>query len=688
MSVVGVRLFRVNLSHTRLDRLESVIDLISRCTSVPICIDTEGAQVRTGDLSSGSVHLVLGERLVVGGAAGRSSLALVPESAVSALEVGDLLSVDFEGVLLRIVGRDRQDLIGQVVSGGVVGSNRAVSVDRPISLPALTAKDRAALEIGKQKGIVHYALSFANDPDDIRELRSLATDQAYVISKIESRRGVANCEAIIAESDAILIDRGDLSREIPLEYIPFVQKQVIRFARAAGKPVCVATNLLESMVSKARPTRAQVSDVVNTIIDGASGLVLAAETAIGQYPIECATMIESIISDAVALRGEPDKLHNIRRDPGQLPRAHGGSLKESRTAQRLVVSDCFLLDAINLATGAYSPLEGFMDAHQVHSTLQDYRLPDGTVWPMPIVLPIPEGSAVCDGDDLALHRAGEEEPTAIVRVSTVFRLDVDRLVEFWYGTTDRSHPGVTWLLGLGTRFAAGPVVHSKRCLAELQRHVVSPLQARTIFAARGWSRVVGFHSRNVVHRAHEHIQLASLQRYHCDGVFIHPVVGPKKTGDFTGDIVMRAYAAAVEHHYPGDRVLLAGFPSYSRYAGPREAVFTALVRKNWGCSHFVVGRDHTGVGDFYAPSGAKALFDQLGDLGITPIYFSEVQYCGACNEYVDGPHADHGDLRRISGTECRRLLQQGVLPADWQMRREVSQVIVNALRAHEPVFCS
>jgi len=579
----------------------------------------------------------------------------------------------------------------------MVGSNRAVSVDREVLLPPLTGKDRAALEIGKKKGIIHYALSFANHPDDVRQLRSLATVGAYVISKIESRRGVANCEAILSESDAILIDRGDLSREIPIEYIPFVQKEIIRLAVAASKPVCVATNLLESMVAKSKPTRAEVSDIVNTIIDGASGLVLAAETAIGQYPIECANMIGSIIRDVGALQGQAGTLPAIRRDPGQLPKPHGGWLKESKgvedwfvqeDARRIIVSDCFLLDAINLASGAYSPLEGFMDAREVRSTLEDYRLPDGTVWPMPIVLPIPEGSAVSRGDCLSLHRAGDDEPTAIVRVSAVFQLDFDRVVKLWYGTADRAHPGVDWLRGCGTQFVAGPVVHAKRCLPELEQHVLSPLQARTIFAARGWSRVVGFHSRNVVHRAHEHIQLASLERYHCDGVFIHPVVGQKKAGDFTAEIVMRAYATAIEHHYPGDRVLLAGFPSYSRYAGPREAVFTALVRKNWGCSHFVVGRDHTGVGDFYAPSAVQALFDRLGDLGITPVFFSEVRYCGTCDAYVDGPHPDHGDLRRISGTECRRLLQQGAFPPEWQMRREVSQVIMNALEAREPVFCS
>src|SRR6266550_2511201 len=451
LAAVGVRLFRVNLSHTRLDRLESVIDLISRCTSVPICIDTEGAQVRTGDLPSGPMRLALGERLLIVGVAGvvqRSCLPLVPESVVSTLRVGDLLSVDFDGALVRIVGRDQDGPTGQVVSAGMVGSNRAVSVDREVLLPPLTGKDRAALEIGKKKGIIHYALSFANHPDDVRQLRSLATVGAYVISKIESRRGVANCEAILSESDAILIDRGDLSREIPIEYIPFVQKEIIRLAVAASKPVCVATNLLESMVAKSKPTRAEVSDIVNTIIDGASGLVLAAETAIGQYPIECANMIGSIIRDVGALQGQAGTLPAIRRDPGQLPKPHGGWLKESKgvedwfvqeDARRIIVSDCFLLDAINLASGAYSPLEGFMDAREVRSTLEDYRLPDGTVWPMPIVLPIPEGSAVSDGDDLALHRAGEEEPTAIVRVSTVFRLDVDRLVEFWYGTTDRSH---------------------------------------------------------------------------------------------------------------------------------------------------------------------------------------------------------------------------------------------------------
>jgi ATP sulfurylase len=216
--------------------------------------------------------------------------------------------------------------------------------------------------------------------------------------------------------------------------------------------------------------------------------------------------------------------------------------------------------------------------------------------------------------------------------------------------------------------------------------LLTPAQTRHIFEKKGWSTIVGFHTRNVVHRAHEYMHLSALNRFGMDGLFIHPIIGPKKKHDFQPAAILKSYSLAMERFYPRGRAILAGFLSYSRYAGPREAVFTALCRKNYGCTHFIVGRDHTGVGDFYTADSARRLFEQLGDLGIQPLYFDEVYYCKKRGGYYES--SGEGDVERldISATEARKLLQGGQLPPEWLMRKEISELIVSDIRNNEEVF--
>lgn len=289
----GVDLFRINLSHTPLEAVEETIDFVRRYSATPICLDTEGAQVRCGTMAP-DVALTPGQvvRLVADDVAGTAAeLTLRPRSTFAALREGSLVSIDFDGALLEVTAVEADTALAVVVDGGRVKSRRAVNVDPPPVLPPLTDRDVESVERGAARGIQHYALSFASSADDVALLATLVPPGSHVISKIESRAGVRNMDEIISASDAVLIDRGDLSREIPLEYIPFYQKAIVRRANRWNRPVFVATNLLESMVTSRKPTIAEANDIANTLLDGVHGLVLAAETAVGIDPVGAVDII-------------------------------------------------------------------------------------------------------------------------------------------------------------------------------------------------------------------------------------------------------------------------------------------------------------------------------------------------------------------------------------------------------------
>ena len=275
----GVDLFRVNLSHTPLEQVEPTIRLLQRETSVPVCLDTEGAQVRCGRMvadvmlrSGDPVYLTADD--VLGTA---DVIALRPASVFISLVEGDLVSIDFDGALLRITRSMDTSADAVVVEVGQVKSNRAVTIQPSPALPPFTEKDLAAIAIGVRYGLRYFALSFTSSSDDVEQLRGMVAPGSYLIAKIESRAGVRNMDGIMRAADAVLIDRGDLSREVPIEHVPIYQKHIIRRANTWNKPVFVATNLLESMIRNRRPTVAEANDIMNTLLDGAHGLVLAAE---------------------------------------------------------------------------------------------------------------------------------------------------------------------------------------------------------------------------------------------------------------------------------------------------------------------------------------------------------------------------------------------------------------------------
>jgi pyruvate kinase len=319
----GVDLFRINLSHTKPEAVESTIELVRSHSQIPICLDTEGAQVRCGMMESGFVvaegqSVRLASTEVVGTA---DAIALRPGSIFDELEPGHVITVDFHGAALRVTSVGSGEAEAIVVEGGSVGSNKAATIDPPPRLPPLTDDDHESIEIGIRRGIQHFALSFANDVEDVAHLRDLVPSGAHVIAKVESRAGVHDVERIASAADAVLIDRGDLSREVPIEHVPMVQKHVIRCANALKTPVYVATNLLESMLVNRNPTPAEANDIINTLYDGADGLVLAAETAIGQHPVQSVEMVVRIIQAFERSTAHPafDEL------PAASPDGDGGS---------------------------------------------------------------------------------------------------------------------------------------------------------------------------------------------------------------------------------------------------------------------------------------------------------------------------------------------------------------------------
>lgn len=327
---VGASLFRINLSHTKLHEVESVILAVRRITSVPICLDTEGAQIRTGDLKDEKVFLEEGQliRLAHEDIAGDArAFTLYPPGLVGQLRPGDRLSIDWNSVVVHVLTVDHSGALTRVVTGGVIGKNKAVTCDREIRLPPLTEKDRQAIRIGLTMHVKHVALSFANEGKDVDTLRALVGPDTFLISKIETVSGIRHVEDIASRSQAVLIDRGDLSRQVPLEQIPRAQKMIIRQAKAHGVKVYVATNFLESMVTQSEPTRAEINDIFNTLLDGADGVVLAAETAIGRHPVQSVSMAGRVIRQYEQFAaGEPFDTDGRRDQPWDTARRDGKAL--------------------------------------------------------------------------------------------------------------------------------------------------------------------------------------------------------------------------------------------------------------------------------------------------------------------------------------------------------------------------
>ena len=287
-----VKLLRINLSHTKIKDLKKIVLFIRKYSNIDICFDTEGAQVRTSKVINDKKQLIRNQIVHINKSnISNSHITLTPNNIYKKLKIGDTLDIDFNSAKIKVIDENSSRYKCKVIESGSIGSNKSVSVSRSINIPPFTDKDIKAFELANNLNIKNIALSFTSSEQDIKKLRKYFENDITITSKIESKKGLLNLNKILNEANNILIDRGDLSKEIPLPLIPKKQKEIISAANQRNVPVFVATNLLESMVTKKEPTRAEVNDIYNTLVDGADGLVLAAETAIGNYPTECIDMI-------------------------------------------------------------------------------------------------------------------------------------------------------------------------------------------------------------------------------------------------------------------------------------------------------------------------------------------------------------------------------------------------------------
>jgi sulfate adenylyltransferase len=378
---------------------------------------------------------------------------------------------------------------------------------------------------------------------------------------------------------------------------------------------------------------------------------------------------------------------------------HGGSLinreeqeteseKLRRAAMRmpsLALNAREIADLELIANGALSPLEGFMGEEDYASVRDNLHLENGLVWTIPITL-----SATAEargqlraGDDIALC-APDGRLLAVLHLAEIFRYDKQLEAERVYLTTEEKHPGVKALYGQGEYLLGGKVTLIEHPDPhQFRPYRYSPHELRSEFARRGWNRIVAFQTRNPVHRAHEYIQKCAMEV--VDGLLLHPLVGETKPDDIPAPVRLRAYEVILEHYYPTARTVLAVLPAAMRYAGPREAVFHAIIRQNYGCSHFIVGRDHAGVGDYYGTYDAQRIFAEFGpgELGITPMFFDNTFFCRKCGGMASAktcPH-DSGNHVSLSGTRLREMLENGDAPPVEFTRQEVAEVLMAGLRA-------
>ena len=359
--------------------------------------------------------------------------------------------------------------------------------------------------------------------------------------------------------------------------------------------------------------------------------------------------------------------------------------ERARTLRRLVLNPREISDLVLLGIGAFSPLEGFITSADHRAVVEEGRLASGLPWTIPITLAVTREIAqqvALDQEAALCDRSGKLLGTMEIRDK--FEYDKEREAQHVYGTTDVAHPGVAYLRTSGEVMLGGPVTLIDFPPLEpiYERYFLRPNETRYLFRKKGWRTVVAFQTRNPVHRAHEYIQRCSLET--VDGLMIHPLVGETKADDVPAAVRMRCYLALLENYYPKHRVVLSVFPAAMRYAGPREAVFHALVRKNYGCTHIIIGRDHAGVGNFYGPFDAHRIFERYAaeEIGIRPMFFDFTFYCRRCGGIASEKTCGHDSSERLvfSGTKVRELLARGEsLPAEFT-RPEIAAILLAAYR--------
>lgn len=341
--------------------------------------------------------------------------------------------------------------------------------------------------------------------------------------------------------------------------------------------------------------------------------------------------------------------------------------------QSIPIGTDLMKDVENIASGLFSPLEGPNCREDYESILYNKRLSNDLPWTLPIVIDS-EINEIKEGDEILLKNNGNL--VALMQVEEIFCYDRRAHAEQVFGTNDAAHPGVAKTYSMKDTLLGGKISLINESKTPYFKYAMKPAETRNLFKEKGWEKVVGFQTRNVAHLGHEYLQKSALTL--ADGLFINPVIGKKKKGDFRDDVILESYEVLIDNYYPKDRVVLGIFQTEMRYAGPREAIFHAIVRKNYGCTHFIIGRDHAGVGSYYHPYAAQEIFKEFPDIGIEPMFFMSFFYCNRCGGITNDKVCPHNDRIDFSGTKMRQMIESGKRPTADLMRPEVADVILKS----------